>query len=252
MPASESRLLLTCEHGGNHLPPEWSTLFRGRKRLLASDRGWDPGALAVARHLARLLEAPLVAGTTTRLLVDLNRSPHNPAVFSELTRALPRHRREELLARHHRPHWDRVRASITAAKARVVHVGVHSFAPVWRGTRRPFEIGILYDPRRGQERSLARQWKRELEAALPELRVRRNAPYRGAADGLTTALRKEFPPRRYLGLELELNQRVISGASQQRVLARALATALWRAHGNPSKIIDTETRRIRVGHREAR
>jgi predicted N-formylglutamate amidohydrolase len=234
------------------VPQEWSVLFRGKKRLLASDRAWDPGALAVAHCLARVLEAPLIAVTTTRLLVDPNRSPHNPAAFSELTRGLPRHRRELLLARHHRPHWDRVRASVAAPNATVVHLGVHSFTPVWRGAQRHFEVGILYDPTRRRERSLAQDWQRHLEAACPELRVRRNAPYRGNADGLTTALRKEFSPHRYVGLELELNQRAISGASEQRALARDLAVALRRALGHANATVDPTTRRNRIGAGKAR
>lgn len=224
MSATEPRLLLTCEHAGHRVPREYRALFRGRRRLLASERGWDPGALAVARALARAWAAPLIAGTTTRLLVDLNRSPHNPAVFSELTRGLPREQRERLLARHHRPHWDRVRASVAARNGRVLHVAVHSFTPVWRGAERRFEIGILYDPRRPRERRLARDWQERLARACPELRVRRNAPYRGNADGLTTALRRELPPARYLGIELELNQRLLASPRQRRALAAALVT----------------------------
>jgi predicted N-formylglutamate amidohydrolase len=234
VPRTEARLVLTCEHGGNRVPRAWSALFRGKARLLASDRGWDPGALAMARRLARALDAPLISATTTRLLVDLNRSPQNPAVFSELTRALPPPQRALLLERHHRPHWERVRAGVAAGKSRVVHLGVHSFTPVWSGTRRHFEIGILYDPKRRGERALAREWKRQIEGACPQLRVRRNAPYRGSSDGLTTALRKELSPRRYLGLELELNQQAIAGAGPQRALAGVLAASLQRALGQTS------------------
>jgi predicted N-formylglutamate amidohydrolase len=211
------------------VPREHRALFRGKGKLLASERGWDAGALAVARRLARALHAPLIAATTTRLLVDLNRAPHNPAVFSELTRDLPQEHRERLLARHHRPHRDRVRASVAAQRGRVLHLAVHSFTPVWRGAERRFEIGIHYDPGRRRERRLAQDWQRQLGLACPELRVRRNAPYRGNTDGLTTALRREFPAVRYLGLELELNQRAIPTAREQRTHAALLAESLSAA-----------------------
>ena len=56
--------------------------------------------------------------------------------------------------------------------------------------------------------------------------MRRNAPYRGNADGLTTALRRELPASRYEGIELELNQRLIASAAQRRALAAALAALL--------------------------
>jgi predicted N-formylglutamate amidohydrolase len=110
---------------------------------------------------------------------------------------------------------------------------VHSFTPVWRGAKRNFAIGILYDPNRPRERSLAIDWQRRLRAELPRLGVRRNAPYRGDADGLTTALRREFPAERYLGLELELNQRAIRAAALRRGFAAVLASTLGTTLGSP-------------------
>ena len=226
MAAAERSLLLTCEHGGNRVPREYCALFHGREALLASHRGFDLGALAVARSLARAMDADLIASTTTRLLIDLNRSPHNPAIFSEISRGLGRDRREALLARYHGPHWDRVRAAIAARPGEVLHLAVHSFTPVWRGAKRTFAMGLLYDPGRRRERHLAAAWQRRLRAELPLLGVRRNAPYRGDADGLTTALRRELPAERYLGLELELNQGAIAAPRDRRALAAALGSTL--------------------------
>jgi predicted N-formylglutamate amidohydrolase len=234
VPAAERSLLLTCEHGGNRVPREHRALFLGKQALLASHRGWDRASLAFARSLARELDAELIAATTTRLLVDLNRSPHNPAVFSELTRGLTRDRRGALLARYHRPHWNRVRAAIAARSGGALHLALHTFTPVWRGAKRDFEMGILYDPKRRRERSLAIAWQRRLRSALPRLGVRRNAPYRGDADGLTAALRREFSADRYLGLELELNQRAILAARDRRALAAVLASTLCAALGKPA------------------
>lgn len=227
MAVAEPLLLLSCEHGGNRVPREYRACFAGKRALLGSHRGWDPGALAVARLLARALAADLFAATTTRLLVDLNRSPHNPAAVPALVVGrLSRERREALLARHHRPHWERIRAAITASERPVLHVAVHSFTPVFRGTRRGFDVGILYDAKRERERSLAEDWQRRLGRAHPDLRVRRNAPYRGSSDGLTTALRREFAADRYRGLELELNQRSLARPRARRALAAALADAI--------------------------
>jgi len=212
-------------------------LFRGKERLLASHRGWDPGALAFARALARASGASLVAVTTTRLLVDPNRSPHNPRVFSDLTRGLSPEERRELLARHHAPHWQRVRESVVRLRCggrRVLHLGVHGFTPVLGGVRRDFEVGLLYDPGRGAEGALARSWQKRLRELAPELRVRRNAPYRGDADGLTTALRRDFGPGEYLGLELELNQRVLAEAGRRRRMLAAFSELLAASLGEPA------------------
>lgn len=232
MSVAERQFFVTCEHGGNGVPQRYRTLFGGRQSLLASHRGWDPGALTVARELARSLDAPLVAGSTTRLLVDLNRSPHNPAVFSEFTRRLPRDERDGLLARYHRPYWDRVRA-LAAVPNRSFHVSVHSFTPVLRGEERNFAMGILYDPGRSRERALARAWKERLQEKLPGAGVRRNAPYRGNADGVMTALRRALPQTRYLALELELNQRALSSAADCRALAAVLVATLSRLLRRP-------------------
>ncbi|HMN97480.1 MAG TPA: N-formylglutamate amidohydrolase [Phycisphaerales bacterium] len=218
--------LVTCEHGGNRVPAAWRELFTGHEALLASHRGWDPGALSIARALARRLDAPAIVSTTTRLLVDLNRSPGNPRVFSELTRPLAIATRRTLLARHHAPHHARVVATIEGLlerHERVVHLGVHSFTPVLEGRVRAIDVALLYDPARPLERRFADRWLAALAALRPDLRLRRNAPYAGVADGLTTLLRRRFPARRYLGIELEVSQRL---APEDRAVRRALVESI--------------------------
>ena len=59
-------ILITCEHGGNQVPARWRARFRGAGAVLSSHRGWDPGALGVARTLAKALGAPLVFAETSR------------------------------------------------------------------------------------------------------------------------------------------------------------------------------------------
>jgi predicted N-formylglutamate amidohydrolase len=225
-------LLLTCEHAGNRIPRAYASLFRGCRRLLAGHRGYDFGALACARGLRRRLQAPLLAGRYSRLLVDLNRSPAHPALFSERTRALSRPEKERLLARHYHPHRQEVEGWIrarVAAGGTVVHVAVHSFTPVLDGVARRADIGLLYDPARRSESALCRRWRAALrDAAGAGLVVRRNYPYRGVSDGLTRYLRTRFAAARYAGIELEINQRLLRNGGAPR-LVRLLATALQRA-----------------------
>jgi len=203
-------VLVTAEHGGNDVPPDYRELFEGAKAELASHRGWDPGTLSLARSLAKGLGATPITSTVTRLLVDLNRSAHNPKVFSEFTRQLPRDERVALLEHYHRPHWDRARAAAsrgTGARGVMLHLGVHSFTPILDDVVRTADIALLYDPARALELELATLWSHALSEALPDRVVRRNNPYRGAADGLTSALRRTFSGSRYLGLEIEVNQK---------------------------------------------
>ncbi|MBI5062261.1 MAG: N-formylglutamate amidohydrolase, partial [Desulfatitalea sp.] len=200
---------MTCEHGGNVIPRPYHHLFKGHGDLLAGHRGYDLGALGYARKLAARLDAPLFSATTSRLLADLNRTPGHPRLFSEMTRSLDGATKKTILEKYHRPHWQRVQAAIQEslkAGEWVVHIACHSFTPLLEGRERTMDVGLLYDPRREAERRFCGRWKEALSDRAPELRVRRNAPYKGMSDGLATHLRTLLPDN-YLGIELELNQR---------------------------------------------
>lgn len=233
-------LVLSCEHGGNRVPARWRGAFAGdagAARALDSHRGWDRGALTLARQLARRFDAPLVACTTTRLLADPNRSRGRRGLFSEWSRRLPERERDAVLAHAWRPHRDAVTELVRAHVARrrvVLHLSVHSFTPRWQGRARTVDVGWLYDPRRPAERAFARAWLRALRARREDLRLRCNQPYRGDADGLTTALRRRFDERRYLGVELEVSQRFPDGpAAAWRRLRADLARSLEDVLGEP-------------------
>ena len=201
-------LLLTCEHGGNRVPAPLRARFAEAEDVLDSHRGYDHGALELARHLRRRLGAPLVAATVTRLVVDLNRSAHHRHVVSEFTRDLPR---GELLDRYWRPHRGAVRAALKELPQPWLHVAIHSFHPIVDGSARGADLAVLYDPGRPRELELGRAWAAALAQRLPGLVVRRNYPFRGVADGLPTALRKDYSDRRYAGFEFEVNKRVVWG-----------------------------------------
>jgi predicted N-formylglutamate amidohydrolase len=227
--------LITCEHGGNRIPAEYRTLFRGQALLLTTHRGYDHGALVVARALARELDAPLVSSTTSRLLVDLNRSIGHPRLFSAATRAAPAATRARIVAEHYRPYRERVErlvARSVARGARVIHVSSHSFTPELDGRKRHADVGLLYDPARLAEVELCARWKACLASNAPALRVRRNYPYAGKGDGLTAHLRRRFPDHAYAGIEIEVNQAIVMAAGRPWAQLRAvLATTLRMATG---------------------
>jgi predicted N-formylglutamate amidohydrolase len=217
---SRDALLLTCEHGGNRIPGAYARRFAGAGNVLSSHRGWDPGALPLARLLSRRLRAPLLAVTWSRLFVEANRAPTNPRIWSRFTKDLPKVERDAILEHYWRPHRERVEeavAELGKRGRRVVHVAVHSFTPRLDGEVRNADIGLLYDSRRSGEGAFCRRWAKCLRALDPELRVRRNYPYRGDADGLTTWLRRRHPDGRYLGVELEINQALVEGEDWGRL-----------------------------------
>ena len=207
--------LVTCEHGGNRIPAPYRSLFRGQAALLETHRGYDPGALIMARDLARALNAPLVTSTISRLLIDLNRSIGHPRLYGAVTRSLPAPMRAQIFQHHYLPYRAEVEKIVTRATARgrrVIHISSHSFTPILDGDVRRADVGLLYDPKRTGEAKLSAAWKANLETLAAPLRVRRNYPYAGKGDGLTSYLRRHFPSRAYIGIELEVNQKIVFAA----------------------------------------
>ncbi len=234
---NQSSLVISCEHGGRDVPPAHGARFAGAEAVLGSHRGWDPGALLLAREMACAFAAPLFFATTTRLLVDLNRSIGHRQLFSEFTRGLPRTERDAIVAAHYRPHRSEVEGDIArriACGEAVTHIASHSFTPVMNGVLRQADVAWLYDPRRPREAALAQRWIQALAQRAPLLRLRRNYPYRGRGDGLTALLRKRFNGAEYLGIELEVNQRFVeTGGSAWAVLRGELIGALRVALEGP-------------------
>ncbi|MDZ7771349.1 MAG: N-formylglutamate amidohydrolase [Balneolaceae bacterium] len=206
----EAQLVLTCEHAGNRVPERYTDVFRNDAPVLETHRGYDIGALELTQAIAEACEVEPHLHTVTRLLVDLNRSLHNPTAFSEYVRDFEQEDRSELVRRYYHPHRNRVEEIIRSLLARgeqVLHLSVHTFTPVMRGEERQADAGLLFDPSRALEKDFCRAWKASILRKRPELRVRYNYPYRGTMDGFSTALRRRYGPAEYMGVELEVNQK---------------------------------------------
>jgi predicted N-formylglutamate amidohydrolase len=233
--------LVTCEHGGNRIPPRYAPMFVGHRQLLDSHRGYDPGALVMARAIARALRARVLTSTVSRLLVELNRSPGRQFRYSPVMRAAPPAVRRAVCARYYDPHWTQAEdfvARTVAAGRRVIHISSHSFTPSLDGRLRLADVGLLYDPQRTSEVALCTSWQAALRARAPAWTVRRNYPYRGTGDGLTRHLRARFADDAYCGIELEINQKHVRGghaiaAHERAAVVAALRDALQRFRATP-------------------
>lgn len=211
MKVSTRQLVLSCEHGGNRIPAAYRHLFAGNESVLGTHRGLDIGALATARAISSSLGAPLVLAEISRLLVDLNRSPHHRNLFSAYTRACSEQMQQTILQDYYYPYRQRLEQLIRERcryKQPVLHLSIHSFTPKLGRQLRNADIGLLYDPARKSERDFCLQLQALLTAS--GLRTRRNYPYRGNADGMTTFLRRVLPATAYLGIEIEINQKLVS------------------------------------------
>ena len=216
-----TQLILSCEHGGNVVPDEFQFALDSphARQHLNSHRGWDPGSLEAAQFFAEKSGAPLIHSTTSRLLVDLNRSLGNSQLFSRFITPIASEARQAILEQHYHPYRKRIEQALLAARnagARVVHLSVHTFTPIFRGVRRNLDIGLLFDPDRDFEHELCVTWQRILQSRDPKLRVELNQPYLGIDDGLTTAMRRQFDDCDYAGIELEINNRLARRSEQGR------------------------------------
>lgn len=204
--------VVTCEHAGNVVPKPFDALLRGHRGLLPTHRGFDAGALRLATALAETLDAPLFVQPVTRLLVDSNRSLTSPELFPPWIAKASDEVRRALLERVYLPYRRAAEAAISARIARgrrVLHLSAHSFTPVRNGERRNVDVGLLYDPGRGNEAAFASELAARLVARFPRLRVAHNEPYAGTDDGFTSYVRNRFTAYEYLGLEIELSQRLV-------------------------------------------
>ena len=206
-------VLLTCEHAAYKLPDEFSELMNIPPEILTSHRGWDQGAYIFYNHMSNFLKCKSFAGDYSRLLIDLNRSIHSKNLYSQFSGKLPHDTKKKILEKYYLPYRRSVESFTNQQvkeKRKVVHLSLHSFTPELHGQTRNADVGLLYDPRRVKESELAEAMKKELLAKVSALRIRRNYPYLGVSDGITSFLRKKFTPQNYLGFEIELNQNLFS------------------------------------------
>jgi predicted N-formylglutamate amidohydrolase len=216
-------LVITCEHGGNRIPSRYHNLFHAHQALLDSHRGFDPGALIMARALTTAFAAPLVASTVSRLLVDLNRSVGHPSLHYEAIRNEPAEVRQRILKHYYQPyraHAERLVRQAIVDHGHVIHLSSHSFTPELDGKVRVADIGLLYDPDRPGEADLCERWKAALKVCAPHLSIRRNYPYAGKGDGLIAWFRQRLSPSAYVGIELEINQKHIIRAGRHWIELR--------------------------------
>jgi predicted N-formylglutamate amidohydrolase len=202
------KLLLTCEHGGNKVPTAYEEFFEGHNDVLQTHLGYDIGALDLFNSMRPVADVSFYS-ETTRLLVELNRSVGHPKLFSEFSKGLSDKAKAQVLKEYYDPYRQQVEhmvQDLVSAGRRVLHVAVHSFTPVLDGEERQADVGLLYDPKRKQERTISRQWKAALLKQDKQLNVRFNYPYLGIADGFPTYLRRKFTADQYVGIELEINQ----------------------------------------------
>lgn len=221
------KLVLTCEHATNYIPPEYTYMFTEAGEILNTHRGYDPGAFGLFSRLIPLSNAHFSC-EISRLLVEVNRSIGHPSLFSEFTQQLSKEEKKKILQAYYFSYRNEVEENIAEKikeGERVLHFSVHSFTPTLNGVVRNADLGLLYDPQREEEKDFCRNFKKNFQNLSPEFSIRFNYPYLGIADGFTTYLRKKFP-KYYLGIEIEVNQKFVMGNLMEENIKSGIFSAL--------------------------
>jgi len=240
-PEGAAALVLVCDHASNAINPNYA--FRGlTAAVVASHAAWDPGALDVARGMAAVLNAPVVAARVSRLVYDCNRPSEAPAampVRSEIydipgNRDLdPGERRRRVESIYH-PFHAAVAATLDRQAERSgrppMSVTVHSFTPVFHGRSRAVEVGVLHESDARLADALLASPALGPDSGLV---IRRNQPY-GPADGVTHTLRRHGVARGGLNVMIEIRNDLIADADGQAALADRLSEAIRQALGTLS------------------
>jgi predicted N-formylglutamate amidohydrolase len=229
-----SVFFLTCDHAGRAFPRRLDTLGlleHETRRHIA----WDIGIGGVGRELSRLLDAPVILQTYSRLVVDCNRDPNVPTSIPEISeiteipgnQGLSKAERAARVDAIFRPYHNTIAVALdrrTAEGRTSVLVALHSFTPVFKGVARPWHVAVLFNRDSRLAHPLA-----ELLRAEGGLMVGENEPY--AVSDLTDYTVPVHGERRGLPhVEIEIRQDLIAGPEGQGQWAERLARLLPAAY----------------------
>ncbi|MBX3181706.1 MAG: N-formylglutamate amidohydrolase [Polyangiaceae bacterium] len=215
-----TRVIFSAEHASNRLPDGWRWP-EADLALADSHWAWDPGVRELCLELTERLRTTAVLARFSRLLADPNRPEGHPELFRKeadgapvaLNQALSDEEIERRLERCYRPYHARLDGEVARHPAPLCF-SIHSFTPVYQGTPRTLELGVLFN----EEVALAESLAAHLGQAGYDVRL--NEPYSGKA-GLIYSI--EQPARRHGRRALELEARsdlLTDGAFRSRLLER--------------------------------
>ena len=225
-----ARLLLVCEHASNFIPAEFENLQLSDD-VLHSHAALDIGANDLARAISRLVDAPLVSTTVSRLVYDCNRPfgaagaiPEKSEVYQipgnqSLSDADASHRFEK----YYLPFESAISDRLAEFSTPPLFVTIHSFTPVYHGETRNVDIGIICD----QDSRLSDQMVR-LAQDQTTLCIKANTPY-GSEDGVTHTLGLHGTKNGLLNAMIEIKNDLLGSVEKCQEMALTLATIISRS-----------------------
>jgi predicted N-formylglutamate amidohydrolase len=189
-------VLIVADHASNRVPP--GVELGIDRALLTTHIAWDIGVAS----LAHALGIPAFLGNISRLVVDLNRDPDDPAIVPHESdgHEIPGNAGDHSwrITEYWQPYHDDLAERIRAEEPALL-VSLHSFTPRL-ATRpeevRPWEVGVLYN----EDDRAARIAIPLLEAA--GIITGDQQPYSGKLLNATMNQHGEGTDTPYLGLEV--------------------------------------------------
>lgn len=226
---ADAGLILICDHAENTIPQGYASLGLPPGEL-ERHIAYDIGAKGVVERLARLMDVPAVLSRFSRLLIDPNRGMDDPTLIMRLSdgaiipgnRTLTPEEREKRIAQWYRPYHEAIDSVIDTAHVHHPHpvlLSIHSFTEVWRGTIRPWQVGVLWD---ADDRVAAPLI--DTFVAEGDLLVGDNEPYTGKLEGdcmWTHGTQRGLPHAL-----IELRQDLIRDAAGQAAWAERIARVM--------------------------
>lgn len=221
-------VVFTCEHASNQLPETWSWSAED-EWIRETHWAFDIGAAEVTRRLVERMGAVGVLAKFSRLLVDPNRDLEAGSLYRKqaegkalrLNTTLEAADMERRVEEFYRPYHQTVDRCIRQTTGAPVFA-IHSFTPVYAGTARPMEVGVLFD----HSDELGFRVAEGLQGEGFEIAL--NEPYSGKNGMMFSAYRHAFEHQRE-ALEFELRQDLLGNKQDCIAVADRVFRALERA-----------------------
>ena len=228
--------VFSCEHASAALPLHPSSVD---DFFLHSHWGVDIGAKGVVDELCAITHSTGILSTFSRLWVDLNRPVHATDLirqevekhFLSYNLGLTPHQIDKRIAEYYTPYHQAFADLVgqrTQTKVPFVLISVHSFTPVWAGTLRTMDVGVLFNNH--DDLAMRLQYFLQQEELFTAL----NQPYSGKSTsgtvGLIHSVEQQGLRYQIPYLELEINQTLISTPERQKHIAQKIGRALQQLY----------------------
>ena len=238
----ESNFLIICDHASNYIPTEYNGLGLN-KAILDTHIAYDIGVKEVALNISEFLQCPLVMSNFSRLLIDANRGIDDPTLImrisdgniiegnkniSSIINCNDKKRRIKFFYdMYHNKILKIINRSISI-KVFPAIISIHSFTPLWKGTKRSTDLGILWD----SDDRLPNIFFNYLSKSYKDMDIGNNAPYSGRMKNDT--LYKHGTSQGLANILIEIRQDLILDSKGQLKFSKLITKPLTDNINNAS------------------